>query len=340
MATQQSGGGLATTTGKSLVQPGTGTAVKTTGPLTSPGVTGTAKQLTTPSFESQLKGSQRDAFVALNTLFTSYGLGTLAPKIFDFIKQGYSADTISLLLQQTNEYKQRFAGNELRRKAGLAVLQPAEYLATEASYRQILSSAGMPKGFYDQTSDFVNWIGGDVSPTEVQDRVNMALQFSTNANPAAKEALKQLYGIDDTGVAAYFLDSKRAEPLLKKQAAAAEIGAAALQAGFNVDKGYFESFATEGITAGQAQQSFAMLADTYQPLKNIAARYGEDWTQGEAERDVFEPGHMGQASGFTTDYTSEGPSEKAARLKSQERALFAGQQGSSTMGLGNIYRAT
>lgn len=292
-----------------------------------------------PSFESQLKGDQRDAYIALTTLFTGYGLGTLAPKIFDYIKQGYSADTISLLLQQTTEYKQRFAGNEARAKAGLAILSPDQYLATEASYRQILQSAGMPKGFYDQPSDFAAWIGSDVSPTEINDRVNMALEFTANANLAAKQALKGMYGIDDASVAAYFLDQKKAEPLLKKQAAAAEIGAAALQRGFDLDKDYFEAFASEGITGAQAQQGFSVLADSYESLKAIAARYGEDWTQREAERDVFEPGKT-QGAANSGSYLGESVTEKANRLKSQERAMFAGQQGSSTMGLGNIYRAT
>lgn len=286
-----------------------------------------------PSLESQLSGPDRDAFVALTTLFKSYGLDTLAPKIFDYIKQGYSADTISILLQETPEYRQRFAGNEARKKLGLAVLNPAEYLATEAAYRQVLSSAGMPKGFYDSPSDFASWIGTDVSPTEVKDRVDMAVSYTSQANPAAKQALKEMYGIDEAGVAAYFLDQAKAEPILKKQAAAAAVGTAALQHGFQLDRNLFEDFATEGVSASDAQQGFAVLADTYGSLRAIAQRYGEDFTQTEAERDVFEPGSAGSLG-------AESPTEKRKRLASQERALFAGQQGSSAMGLGNIYRAT
>jgi len=46
--------------------------------------------MTTPTgtdFASELTGANRDAFVALNSLFTSYGLGTLAPKIFSYIQK-------------------------------------------------------------------------------------------------------------------------------------------------------------------------------------------------------------------------------------------------------------
>src|SRR5690606_13079448 len=96
-----------------------------------------------------INNEQRDAYEFLKRTFEGWGLGTLAPKILEFIQQGYDADTIMLMLQDTSEYKQRFAGNVQRQAAGLPVLNPAEYLALERQYRQIMSSAGLPSGFYD-----------------------------------------------------------------------------------------------------------------------------------------------------------------------------------------------
>lgn len=279
-----------------------------------------------------LTGPQRDAYAALLSLFTSYGLASLAPKIFDYVKQGYSSDTISLLLQDTKEYKDRFAANEIRKKQGLRVLTPAEYLSLEDSYRQYMAQAGLPKGFYDQNSDFTNYIANDVSPTEVKDRVDMAVQATTQANVAYKQALQQMYGLSDKDLAAYFLDPKRAEPLLQKQAAAAQIGAAALQRGFDVNKNDFESFASEGVTASQAQQGFAYIADTFQTIRDIASRYGTDWSQLDAERDVFEPGKT-PGSNNSGGYTGESVTEKKNRLIAQEKGLFSGNVGSSVGGL-------
>src|SRR5882757_3766747 len=86
-------------------------------------------------YENLLKGTERDAYLAINSLFKNYGLESLAPKIYDYVKNGYSADTISVLLQDTKEYKDRFSANEARKKAGLPVLSPAEYLSAESSYR-------------------------------------------------------------------------------------------------------------------------------------------------------------------------------------------------------------
>jgi hypothetical protein len=51
-----------------------------------------------------MPGQERDAYAALTTLFNSYGLGTLAPKILNYLQNGYGSDTITILLQQTPEY--------------------------------------------------------------------------------------------------------------------------------------------------------------------------------------------------------------------------------------------
>lgn len=283
------------------------------------------------NWQMELKGPQRDAYAALTSLFTSYGLGSLAPKIFDFIKQGYGSDTISLLLQQTPEYKQRFAGNEARAKAGLAVLSPAQYLATEESYRQVLQSAGMPKGFYDSPADFTNWIAGDVSATELKSRTDDASAVA-NGNPQLRDAMKQLYGVSDGDIAAYFLDVKRAEPILRKQEQAAEIAAAGMQRGFGTTRDLAEQFAAQGITAAQAQQGFGIISQEYQPMQELAALYGTTWSQGEAELSVFSPGTLGGANTQTPG--GETAAQKQRRLASQERAAFASSGGASPGALG------
>lgn len=277
-------------------------------------------------YDKLLTGANRDAYSALKSLFNQYGLGSLAGKIYGFIKEGHGADTIALELQDTAEYKARFAGNEQRAKAGLAVLNPADYLATEASYRQILSSAGLPKGFYDNPADFTRWIAGDVSPTEIKDRVDLAVAATGQANPQYKQALFQMYGINESDLTAYFLDRKTAEPILKKQAAAGAIGAAALRRGFTANRLDLEGYATIGITADQAEQAYSQIADGFESMLGIAGRYGTSWNQQQAEQEVFTPGAASSVG-------AESAAEKGKRLRSQERAAFAGQQGSSSQGL-------
>lgn len=283
-------------------------------------------------YDKLLQGGNRDAFLALKSMFGQFGLDTLAGKIYDFVKQGYGADTISLLLQDTSEYKKRFAGNEARVKAGLPVLNPADYLATESAYRQILSSAGLPKGFYDNPADFTRWISDDVSPTEIKSRVDLATAATSQANSEYKNALFSMYGINEGDLTAYFLDRKRAEPILKKQAAAGAIGAAALRRGFGTNLLDMEGYATLGITADQAEQAYSQIADGFESMLGIAGRYGSSWSQREAEQEVFTPG--------ASQGGSEAASAKGKRLKSQERALFAGGRGSTIQGLNAGYSQT
>lgn len=282
--------------------------------------------LTNPDFASQLTGANRDAFVALNKLFTSYGLETLAPKIFSYIQNGYSADTISLLLQDTAEYKTRFAGNDLRRKAGLAVLNPADYLATEASYRQILASAGLPKSFYDQTSDFTNWIGGDVSPTEIKGRVDLASAATTAADPFLKQQLAAFYGVDDSSLTAYFLDQTKALPLLQKQEAAAQFGAEAARRGLLSDKDSMMDYVNQGFSQSQASQGFQQVAEELPNLQALAARFGTTFGQAEEESTVFG--------------TNANSLTKKKALGTQERAMFGGASGGAAAGLSAGYKAT
>lgn len=288
--------------------------------------------------EQALKGPQRDAYEGLKALFKDFGLESLAPKIFDYVKQGYGADTIALLLAETKEYKERFAGNELRKKAGLAVLSPAEYISVERSYRQILQDAGMPKGYYDQPSDFTNWIGGDVSPTELKGRTDLAVANTAAANNNTKRAMDMLYGIDDSHLTAYFFDRTRGLPLLEKQAKAAQFGAEALKRNLALDRQNLEDYVTAGLSLSTVSQGFQQVAESLPALQAIADRFGETFTQREAEKDFIEGGVTGHPN--DARFLSENPTAKRKRLASQERAMFSGRQGSSTAGLSAGYRAT
>lgn len=272
----------------------------------------------TGQYEQLLKGTDRDAYLAINSLFKTYGLESLAPKIFDYVKNGYSPDTVSVLLQDTSEYKQRFAGNEIRKQQGLPVLNPGEYLATEASYKQIMQASGMPTGFYDQNSDFNNWIGKNISPSEIQTRVDLATQATVLSNPSYRKALNAM-GVSDNELTAYFLDSTRALPHLQKSAATAAVGAQALQQGLTFDQTYSEQLAMEGISADQAKQGYSQVASDLDTFKALGQMYGQQFGQREAEQSVFEGNAQANA--------------KKNRLLSQERGNFGGASGAARGGL-------
>lgn len=281
---------------------------------------------TSGQYEKLLEGQNRDAFLALRTMFNSFGLGQLAGKIFEYAKQGYQGDTIALLLQDTPEYKARFAGNEARIKAGLPVLDPATYLSTEQAYRQVLSAAGLPKGYYDNPADFTKWISNDVSPTEIKDRVDIASAAVTQFDQQAKDQLALFYGVDEKDLVAYALDRTRSLPLLQKQAATAQFAGEAARRGLLTDRARFEGYISQGLSQSQAAQGFQTVSEELPNLNAIAERFGTTFGQVAEEEAVFG--------------TSGASAQKRQQLIGSERGLFAGRQGSSAGGLSAGYRQT
>lgn len=294
----------------------------TPGGVRSPGGKLPNRLLKEGSLIEDLTGDQRDAYAAITALFSTYGLQSLAPKIFDYIKNGFSADTISILLQDTPEYKQRFAGNEARKNKGLPVLSPAEYLSTEASYRQLMRQAGLPEGFYDQPSDFADFIGKDVSPTELKSRVDIASQYTALASPQAKQALQQMYGVDEGHITAYFLDPERSTASIQKQAAAAAIGAEALKRGLTISSNA-EAYALAGITAQQAGQAYGAIADQLPGYQAISHMYGLEVGQEQLESALL---------GATSAEGQKG-AQDVTRLASWNRARSQGSSGAAQTGL-------
>lgn len=260
---------------------------------------------------SGLTGNQRDVAVAVNALFESYGIKSLAGKIIQFVQEGMSADTVAIELQNTPEYKQRFSANDVRIRNGLAALSPAEYIAVERSYRQIMSNAGLPVGFYDQQSDFTKFLELDVSPTELQNRVNAAAEAVQKAPPETLSYAQQWYGIGD--MVAYALDPTKATALVEKRLSAATSAALAARNGTTVSQGVAEQIGAQGFSYGQLQQGFGQVGQDSGTLKKLAEIYGSSATSDDLVKEVF-----------LSDAES---TKKVKGLASQERASFAGTGG-------------
>lgn len=220
-----------------------------------------------------LTGPQRNAAEALVALFTQYGLATLAPKIIDFIRKGFSADTIAIELQQTAEYKQRFAANDYRIKHGLPALSPNEYIQTERAYRQVLATSGMPQGFYDQQDDFRKFLENDLSPSELQDRVK-SWQTEALKDQAGLDAIRKVVGLGVNDYAAYLMDPKRALPILQRTARAVSFAAAAERHGFDISRELAIKYGTQGVAAEDSERGFSAIQEVQADTDRLAKLYG------------------------------------------------------------------
>lgn len=258
--------------------PGDHTNDRTGGPPKAPGST---------PVDSGLTSDQTNAYTVILGVLQAYGLQSLAPVVLGYVRQGYTADAINVLIQQTPEWKARFAGNEIRLKNGLAPLDPATYLATEAGYAQAIRQAGLPAGFYDGGDNFASWIGGDVSVAEVQQRAQDASALVDSQDPALLQAFSSYYGIDKGHLAAYFLDQDKALPILQRQVDAANIGAAAIRNNLGLGQADAERYASMGVTASQANAAYQQIADALPAATALANIYHQAYGQKDLEAELL-----------------------------------------------------
>jgi len=209
------------------------------------------------------KRRKEDARVTMANVLNTYGLGELSDYIYNeiIVKETVNLnnpDAIIFSIREQPAYKKRFAANATRLKNGLTELLPGEYIGLEDQFKTMIRSNGLPAGFYDSEDDLRKLIEGDVSPSEFQRRIEDGYNAVVNADPEVKRQFKDFYNVSDGGLAAYFLDPKRGEPLLANQARAAQIAARGLeQGGIQLTGAFAENLATRGITEQQARAGFA-----------------------------------------------------------------------------------
>lgn len=280
-----------------------------------------AKAAAAAAAEAERVAAQRESVGKIVAdRFAKFGLATLGAKILDLARQGYTEDTITLELQNTPEYQQRFAANAQRIKKGLSVLSPAEYLSNEDAYRQTLRAYGLTQ--FDNDAYVRQFIENDVSPSELSTRVSMAVQRVQNADPAIARTLKDYYGIGSTDMVAYVLDPNQQLPKIQRQIAAAEIGVAARVQGLETGVAVAEQLAAQGITQAEAQKGYATIADILPTAQKLSEIYGTTlpgYNQAEAEQEVFN--------------TLASAQRKRKALTEREIASFSGKSGTTKASL-------
>jgi LysM repeat protein len=280
-----------------------------------------AKAAAAAAAEAERVAAQRESVGKIVAdRFAKFGLATLGAKILDLARQGYTEDTITLELQNTPEYQQRFAANAQRIKKGLSVLSPAEYLSNEDAYRQTLRAYGLTQ--FDNDAYVRQFIENDVSPSELSTRVSMAVQRVQNADPAIARTLKDYYGIGSTDMVAYVLDPNQQLPKIQRQIAAAEIGVAARVQGLETGVTVAEQLAAQGITQAEAQKGYATIADILPTAQKLSEIYGTTlpgYNQAEAEQEVFN--------------TLASAQRKRKALTEREIASFSGKSGTTKASL-------
>ena len=271
---------------------------------------------------AQAQAERQSAYDILLSEFTRYGLASLVEPLKGFIISGASPAELTIQLQNSDAYKKRFAANEQRIAKGLAALSPAEYVAIEDQYQNIMRNYGLPESYYAKDTmgtqaGFQTLLANDVSATELEERVLTAQDRVLKAAPEVSQALKAFYpDITNGDILAYTLDPQKGLDSIKRKVTAAEIGGAAIGQGLKTDVTRAEQLAAAGVTKQQAQEG-------YQTIAEVAPR-------GEMLSDIYKQSPYGQTQAEQEIFNLAGSAEAAKqrkKLTSLETAAFSGQAG-------------
>ena len=301
-----------------------------------PAFTPTTTADTTPTYTPPVQDVYTEsAFGILKSTLEYYGLSDndLLSSVRNLwtnktITPGMSVDDIGIQLRDTPAFNKRFPANKTLKDQNKPQFSVSQYLRMEADYKQRLQAANMPAGFYDDPTDFQQLIANDVSPEELQGRIDQGYQAVKNASPAVIAEFKRLYGVGEGDLAAYFIDPARARPTFdryeaQRQAQAAAVSSQAqLQAGIALTAQESEALVRSGITEAQSQAGFEQISaqqELFNPLSGEQAISRE------------------QQIGGTFGTNAEARKAIAARKRSRQAAFetgggFATTQGASALG--------
>ena len=282
-------------------------------------------QQETAAKAEELRRKGQSAYDLLLSEFDRYGLGSLLDDVKNLIVTGADEASLTLALRQTKAYQARFAANKDRINNGLRALSEAEYVTLEDQYQNVMRNYGLPATYYTKDATgkqagFEKFIAGDVSASELEDRISIAQKRVIDAAPQVKEALKQFYpGIKDGDILAYTLDPTQGLANIQKKVLAAEIGGAAIGAGLGAEVSRAEQLASYGVTAESAKQGYGAIGGGLERGRQLSSIYQQpDYNQAVAEEEIFNLPGQTQAG------------EKRKKIIGLEKATFGGQTGVSS----------
>ena len=189
---------------------------------------------------------------------------------------------------------------------------------------------GLPESFYKTEAgtagrqpELEKFIAGDVSPAELEDRIQLGVNRVQKASPEVLATLEQFYpGVNKSNLLAYILDPKKALPEIQRQVQAAEIGGAARLSGLSTNLADAQYLASFGVDQAQARTGYQAIAGGLERGSQLANIYGQTpYTQTTAEQEVFSTGGAADAR------------RKRQKISGLEEATFGGQSGLSSSAL-------
>lgn len=220
-----------------------------------------------------IKVGRTDAYQVLKAEFTKYGLGSLAESVEALIMNGTPKSEATLKLRATPEYQLRFAGNTARLAAGKNLYDESTYLALENDFQASFEAYGQ-KALLGKTREsaqamFAEYIGSDKSPTEIKDRIRLAVDEVSNRKDIRAEFQKFFPEITDSDLVSYFLKPKETLSTLNAKVRVAQIGSAASAQGLNASLTTATDLEQLGLTEQQARTGYQRVATDLPTIEKL-----------------------------------------------------------------------
>ena len=220
-----------------------------------------------------IKEKRISAYQTLREEFEKYGLGSLVQTVEALILNGTPKAEATLKLRATPEYQLRFAGNTQRLAAGKNLYDESTYLALENDFQTSFEAYGQ-KALLGKTREsaqamFADYIGSDKSPTEIKDRIRLAVEEVDNRKDIRTEFQKFFPEITDSDLVSYFLKPKETLSALTAKVRVAQIGSAASAQGLNASLTTATDLEQLGLTEQQARTGYQRVATDLPTIEKL-----------------------------------------------------------------------
>jgi len=241
------------------------------------------------------------------------------------ITNNVDPNQVAIDLQSQPAFIQQFPGfaaaNQNLINSGNAAMSVAQYQSYQTTAEQLAQAAGLPPGFINKENIGI-LAGNNVSTNELTARLNDATALAINSTPEQQAMFNQYFGLSyaqqeqandpmsfgqgatgnfnpsgsgqlTTGqIAALVLDPEVAEPLIKQQITAAQIGGSFSTAGLSgIDAATALKLSQAGVTQAQGQSAAQQLG-VYAPLTSARPGEGGEAAQGVVTSDQLATGNL------------------------------------------------
>lgn len=205
--------------------------------------------------KESLTPKQQSAKQLLTDWLNQLGLGSLGQQVWKEYLNGTPTAKIMADVRASTAYAHRFPGMEELAKSGHAISE-ADYISKESADMSLMRMYGLPEGMVNNRQELGKLIGGQVSTTELQARLEARKTVVNQLPHEVRDYLGQM-GVNTGDLIGFWENPDVALPVIQQKVAAAEVGGAAAVAGFGaIDAATAAHLAGLGVDWNQALSGF------------------------------------------------------------------------------------